>query len=633
MTDTISRLRALLTNHNIDGYIIPRTDEYQNEYTPECANRLEYMTGFNGSSGIAIITKDAKYFWTDGRYVLQAAKEVPDFTLCSRDFSEVGADKILAQPRHPGLDPGSSSLSNVIIKELGPRFHGDDGIVRIGYNPMLFTGPQLDMLSKKLELVPIDGDLIDQIWPSKPAAPKTNVYLYPLEYSGKEASVKLAEIKAVLSRHPGLDPGPSSLNKNIILKNTLEKDGVIKGLDPGFRRDDGFESYLITSPDSICWLLNIRASDIEHVPVMLCYAIISHDKMTVFTDISRITEDVKKHLNFVEFRPTEDIFAALKSAGKIQFDPSTCPIAFVNIIHDKLEAMNPCLIPKSCKNDTEIEYTKKGHIKDAVALCEGLAWTQKMRGIREYDICLKLTELRAKQEGYVMDSFHTTAAFRENGAVIHYRPPSEDSKIIDNDGLLLIDSGGHYLGCTTDVTRVLALGKPTSEQKTRYTQVLKGHIALAMARFPDNTFGSNLDILTRQFLWNDGVDYAHGTGHGVSNMLSVHESPGGYIGQARTAVPMKAGMISSNEPGFYKNGEFGIRIENLMFTKPAVQKGFLEFEMLTLVPYARDLIDMDMMTDKEMGYLRNYYKKIRDRVLPLLSLEAKMWCEYEMEIV
>lgn len=565
MTKKLFSLRALLTKYNIDGYIIPRTDEYQNEYTPECANRLEYITGFKGSSGIAIITQTAKWFWTDGRYILQATKELPNFTLCSRDFSEVGN-------------------------------------ARIGYNPMLFTRAQLDILSKKLELIPIEHDLIDQIWPSKPPAPKTEVYLYDVEYAGKEASAKLAEVRENLSG-----------------------------------------DCLITSPDSICWLLNIRASDIEHVPVMLCYTVISANKATVFTEISRIPDEVRKHLDFVEFKHTEEIFATLKSLSKIQYDPSTCPVAFVDIMQDTTEAINPCLIPKSCKNDVEIEYAKKGHIKDAVALCEGLAWAQKIRDIetkdirikkiKEYDICLKLTEIRKKQDGYVMDSFHTIAAFKENGAIVHYRPTSEDSKLIDSNGLLLIDSGAHYMGCTTDVTRVITLGPPTIEQKTRYTQVLKGHIALAQAKFPENTFGSNLDILTRQYLWDEGLDYAHGTGHGVGNMLSVHESPGGYIGQVRTTVPMKAGMISSNEPGFYKNGEFGIRIENLMFTKQAQQKGFLEFEMLTLVPYARNLIDFDMMTPKEMKYLQEYYEKIRKSVLPLLPLEAKIWCEYEIDAI
>lgn len=561
MTTQISNLRALFQKYGIDGYIIPTSDEYQNEYSPDCAKRLQYVTGFTGSNGIAIIMQDNAYFWTDGRYKLQAKKELPDFMICDRDFGMI----ISAQE-----------------------------IVKIGYNPMLFTSAQIAAFSPKLNLVPIMSDLVDEIWQDKPKAPSSKAYLYPIEYAGLDVLSKLKIARKSLS--------------------------------------DKVSYALITQPDSICWLLNIRGADISSVPVILGYLILGNDEVILFTDLSKISDGICDALPYVAFKEQGEIFEQLKLIhGTIMFDPNSCPLGLLNLMSNKIEGVNPCLMPKSCKNDIEIQCAKHGHIKDAVALCEGLAWAQNNRGITEYDIALKLTELSSKQEGYVMNSFPTIAGFRENGAIIHYGPKPNISKIIEGDGMLLIDSGGHYLGATTDVTRVIVFGKPTQEQVRRYTQVLKGHIALAMCKFPEGSFGCNIDICARQFLWEDGVDYIHGTGHGVGNMLSVHEQPS--ISQAKGNMPLKAGMIVSNEPGFYKEGEFGIRIENLMYVKESKMKGFLEFEMLTLVPYARDLIDVEMLTAKEIEFLRGYYQNIRERVYPLLDGEAKIWCENEMGLV
>lgn len=603
MKTKLSNLRALFNSdnfdtYNIDGYIIPHSDEYQNEYTPDCSKRLEYITGFKGSNGIAIITKDNQYFWTDGRYQLQAKQELPDFTLCDRSFNVIASDK-----RNAVMLSSSSSLQsksrgshdNDTYKLLrspgsssGPE---DDDVVamRLGYNPMLFTSAQIEAFSKNLNLVPVTEDLVDKIWLDKPKAPNSAAYLYPIKYSGQDVLTKLEQVR-----------------KNFCSSNAL-----------------------ITQPDSICWLLNIRGADIESVAVILGYLILSQDKATFFTDLSRISSEIRLALQNVEFKESKQIFDILKETKEfIMFDPASCPLGLQNLIANKVEGVNPCLIPKSCKNEVEIQCAKAGHIKDAIALCEGLTWVQNNRGITEYDIAGKLTELRAKQSGYVTNSFPTIAGFRENGAIIHYNATMKGSKTIEGDGILLIDSGAHYLGCTTDVTRVLVFGKPTEEQKRRYTQVLKGHIALSRVKFPVGTFGCNIDILARQYLWEEALDYAHGTGHGVGNMLSVHEAPT-YIGQVKTKADLKEGMIVSNEPGFYKEGEFGIRIENLMYVKKSSVEGFLEFEMLTLVPYARNLIDIKMLTEQEVDYLKIYYDRIKNEILPFLSPEAKKW--YEME--
>ena len=596
MNTKLSNLRALFEQYNIDGYLIPHSDEYQNEHTPDCAKRLEYITGFTGSNGITIIMKDNQYFWTDGRYKIQAQKEVPDFMICERDFDEVaGKSNVIARSeatrqshQMKGDCRGSDEPRN---DALSPT----DNLIKIGYNPMLFTSSQIALFSKNLQLIPIQQDLIEAIWQDKPNLPNSPAYLYPIQYSGMDAISKL----------------------KIVRDNFINQ----------------AKYALITEADSICWLLNIRGADIESVPVILGYLIMSGDDLILFTDISKIPDEVKNALPFVQFKRQDEIFEMLKSTkDSMLVDPISCSLGLQHLISNKIEAMNPCLLPKACKNYVEIECMKQGHIKDAVALCTGLAWVQNNRGITEHDVSLKLTELRRSQEGYVMNSFPTIAGFRENGAIIHYRAPEHGSKVIEGDGMLLIDSGAHYLGCTTDVTRVLVFGTPTNEQKRRYTQVLKGHIAMANARVPVGTFGGSLDVCARQYLWSDGVDYVHGTGHGVGNMLSVHEYPR-YIWSAKMPTILKEGMVVSDEPGFYKEGEFGIRIENLLYVKKSSYEGFLEFEMLTLVPYSRDLIDISMLTLSEKEYLMGYYQRIRELVLPLLEDEAKAWCEYEIGLV
>ncbi|MBS1689832.1 MAG: aminopeptidase P family protein, partial [Bacteroidetes bacterium] len=539
----------------IDGYIISHNDEYQNEYTPECFKRLEYVTGFTGSSGMAVITKDGQYFWTDGRYRIQAQKEVPEYKICERDFREVGN-------------------------------------LRIGYNPYLFTKVGLAALSKDMVLIPTAVDLVDEIWNERPKASSKAAYLYPVEYAGMSSEEKLAKVR----------------------KEFLGKAKYL----------------LITEPDSICWLLNIRGNDIEYVAVLLSYMILSENDAICFTDLSKIPSDVIAALSHVRFREADELQDTLRLiADPIIIDPASCALGFADLISNKIESQNPCLVLKACKDEVEINYAKERHIKDAVALCEGFAWVQNNPGITEHEVSVKLTELRGKQEGYVMDSFPTIAGFRDNGAIIHYRPPENGSKKIEGDGLLLIDSGAHYFGCTTDVTRVLVFGVPTEEQKKRYTQVLKGHLALAMAVVPEGAIGGSLDSLARMHLWKDGVDYAHGTGHGVGNMLSVHEYPRS-IWTPQAAMQLRQGYIISDEPGYYKDGEFGIRIENLMFVKRSSKKGFLEFEMLTLVPYEKALIDFDMLTKDELDYLGSYNNSIKERVYPLLSDKAKVWVQAQM---
>ena len=334
----------------------------------------------------------------------------------------------------------------------------------------------------------------------------------------------------------------------------------------------------------------------------------------------------------------EEEFAsfALSLQGVTLFDDSQCSSYISNLITAKelKNIKNPCSLWKACKNDVEIKYMQQGHVQDAVAICEFLSFIsqQNISDFTEYGLGQKLTELRAKGELYVFDSFPTICGYQDNGAIIHYRADKNSAKKIIGQGLLLIDSGGQYLGATTDITRTVSIGTPTAEHKKYYTKVLKGHIALARAVFPkDKVTGAHLDILARQYLWNEGDDYAHGTGHGVGSFLSVHEGPQNISLNGFGAKIVK-GMIMSNEPGYYVPGEFSIRIENMMYVKDATSLGFLCFQMLTLVPYAKELIEIKMLTKEELRYLKAYYSNIEKNLGPLLSESALKWLQDQILI-
>jgi Xaa-Pro aminopeptidase len=561
MITKIDNLRKLFKAHNLDAYIIPSTDEYQNEYTPKSSRRLEYITGFSGSNGYAIITQDKVYFFTDGRYTLQAKNELPDF------FEILDYRKL-------------------------PEFTLEG--MKIGYNPMIFTQKQVENLLPNLDLVPLENDLVDEIWDNRPAKPSSKAYIYEIQYAGESAEDKFIEIRKQIK--------------------------------------DKADYCLITNPSKVCWALNLRASDIEFCPIMLGRLLVSKEKIILFTNISRISQEIKEQLNFVSFIAEEELEQYLLAIeGKIMIDPVNCSIGLTNAIKNKILFPNQSLVLPFCKNKTEIEGAKESHIKDAVALCEALAWVEAQHksgnSITEYEVGLKLADFRSKQDGYIMDSFPPIVGFKDNGAIIHYRALEATAKKIEGEGLLLLDSGGHYLGGTTDVTRNLVFGTPSNEIKKRYTQVLKGHIAIAIQHFPEGTSGLNLEALARIFLWNDGVDYMHGTGHGVGNFLSVHE--GSVLSRYPTFPTLTPGTILSNEPGFYKNGEYGIRIENLLYVKD-LGNGFLGFENLTLVPYCHRLMDFTLINALELDYLNNYYAIINLKIRPLLSADAKKWLDMEL---
>lgn len=561
----IQKLRDLFSKYKINGYIVPSNDEYLSEYTPNYAKRLEYLTGFTGSNGIAVVLKNDVLFFTDGRYIEQSKLE---------------------------LDTALFSIFN--IHELLDFPFAGYGNPELGYDPRLVNNTTIKHFAS-LSLKPTLINLIDEIWQNQPAKPASEVHIYPIECAGQSYTDKLN-----------------------ICHQTLNKYAA--------------SSLIITAIDSICWLLNIRGNDAPFCPVILGTLLINHSKICFFTNtvrIPKLLQQIRPQITFLPEEKLTEVFTNL--TGKILIE-ERASVFIMDLIknHDVQTIKDPCQLHKACKNSIEIEHSINSHIKDAVAICELLSYVSSFTGscLTEFSLGVMLTDFRAKQSNYVMDSFPTICGFKENSAIIHYQATNDKAKTIADSGILLIDSGAHYNGATTDITRTISIGSPTSLQKTLYTKVLKGHIALATIKFPVNTTGSNLDVLARQFLWSECKNYEHGTGHGVGNFLSVHEGPQSI--NPVNHIPLKPGMILSNEPGYYIPGEFGIRIENLMYVKNADCENWMEFEQLTLIPYSQNLLDPNLLTPDEISYLKNYYKKIKALVYPLLSNAAQKWLKDEI---
>ena len=566
--DRLKALRTEMQKHDFAGYIVSSSDEYLSEYTPDYAKRLEYITGFTGSNGFVVILQNQALFFTDGRYITQSMQE---------------------------LDPQLFSVYN--LNQL--KNFAWDSVVEstkfISYDPKLFTENQLKSFAC-LNLKPCTDNFIDHIWYDQPDKPNSSIYEYPTKYAGQASTEKINQCQKVIAENHA-------------------------------------EALLLTDASSVCWLLNIRASDVEFSPLLLANMIITCNTCYLFTDINRLQESVSRQN--LEILPESKLAQVLSQInGIVLFDQTQCSSYIISVLQcsQSQHLINPCMLWKSCKNNTEISCIKEAHILDAVAVCEllNMIVTEDTSNITEYDIGVKLTEYRQKGQNYVCDSFPTICGFQENGAIIHYRAHQSNAKYLIDNGLLLIDSGGQYMGATTDITRTVLIGKKKQNYKDLYTRVLKGHIALANIKFPANKVnGAHLDILARQYLWQQGLDYAHGTGHGVGSFLSVHEGPQN-ISPVGYGVNIQVGMVLSNEPGYYLPKQMGIRIENLMYAKESNINGFVEFEPLTLVPYARELINVDMLNQDELNYLKSYYQMIYQSINDLLSDSTQRWLESQI---
>jgi Xaa-Pro aminopeptidase len=565
-------LRAELAARGYDGFLVPRADEHQGEYVPARAQRLAWLTGFAGSAGLAAVLTEAAAVFVDGRYTLQVRNEV---------------DPDLFEPRHITDEPLEAWLEQRL-----------KGGAKLAYDPWLHTEDQLGRLKASVEkcgasLVAADDNPLDAVWPDQPPPPSGRVVAHPLEYAGRSSEEKREELGRKLA-------------------------------------EQGVDVAVLTLPDSIAWLLNVRGADVDCTPLPLSFALL-HDDGGVewFVAPKKLGSDLEGHLgNGASVQSPADLAPALAAlqGKKILVDPANGAAW----IFERLKAAgaevvrgeDPCQLAKACKNDVELKGARAAHRRDGAALTRFLAWLDRTApasgadgGLTEMEAAEKLAEFRREDPLFRDFSFETIAGSGPNGAIVHYRVSGESNRPIGMNELFLCDSGGQYLDGTTDVTRTVVIGEPTPDMRTRFTLVLKGHIALARARFPKDTTGSQLDCLARYALWQHGLDYDHGTGHGVGSYLGVHEGPQ-RISKLPNKVALQPGMIVSNEPGFYKTGAYGIRIENLVTViESEVREGdereMLEFETLTLAPIDRRLIDPALMSEQEIAWLDAYHARVR----------------------
>ena len=578
----LAALRAELKKRGIDGFLVPRADEHQGEYVPKRAERLAWLTSFTGSAGAAIALLDKAAIFVDGRYTLQVRQQTDTKQFDPRDLIGEGL--------------GAWIEANVPAG------------TKLGYDPWLHTASALELLRLSTDrvgaaLVPCDTNPIDAVWTDQPAPPLAKAIPHGLALAGESAESK---------------------------RTRIAEDVKKRGADAG----------VITLPDSICWLLNMRGGDIPHTPFALSFAILHADGSTdLFMDQRKSSPELLQHFgNAVRLREPKEFAGALDDLkGKsVLVDPTSGAAA----IFDRLSKAgakirrggDPCQLPKACKNPVEIEGARKAHIRDGAALTKFLGWIAREAPNGE------LTEIEAAQalEGYrkatdsLIDlSFDSISGAAPHAAIPHYRVTRSSNRKINKNEIFLIDSGGQYPDGTTDVTRTMIVGKPTAEMRDRFTRVLKGHISLATVRFPEGTTGAALDAFARRSLWDAGLDYDHGTGHGVGSYLSVHEGPQNISKRPITQV-LKPGMICSNEPGFYKAGEYGIRIENLIVVTegeeiPGGERKMMFFETITLAPIDVDLVEPKLLTQEERDWLNAYHARVREQLSPLVDDETRAW--------
>ena len=574
----LKALRAELTAAGLDAFLVPRADAHRNESVPASEARLAFISGFSGSAGLAIVGARKAGLFVDSRYTLQAP-------------SQTDTSKFTVIESPPASPAGEFR-----------RFVPKDG--KIGYDPWLHTPGEIKDFAQRLagyaSLVPSEN-LVDRVWPDRPSPPASAIDVLGDNRAGKSAALKLAVLRAALAAETA-------------------------------------DAVVLTLPESICWLFNIRGRDTPNTPFVLGFAIVPKaGKPTLFLDKARIDPPLRTALgDLVKLADRATLTAALRHLGaadrRVMVDPATVPAAIASTLEGAgamlVERRDPVLLPKSKKNDAEIGGMRDAHLLDGVALAKFLAWfdAEAPKGkLTEIGIVTALEAFRREDPSCVDASFDTISGSGPNGAIVHYRVTRETDRTLAAGELMLVDSGAQYLSGTTDITRTLSTGPATAEQKDRYTRVLKGMIGIATARFPRGTSGAQLDTLARQHLWQAGVTYSHGTGHGVGAFLSVHEGPIGI--SPRYTVPLEPGMIISDEPGCYKPGEYGIRIENLVLVveSPVGAGKYLEFETLTLAPIDTRLIELSLLTDAELGWLNAYHRRVFEKLSPLLDGAVKSW--------
>jgi len=583
--EKVAQLRKVLAKRKLAGFLVPRSDEHIGEYVPPSAERLEWISGFTGSAGSAVILDKKAALFVDGRYTLQGRRQ-----------ADAKVFEVLQTPDTKVADWLKANLKK-----------GD----RLGYDPRLVTVNGVQQLERAVarsgaKLVPLAANPLDGIWKDRPEPPVAPVTIHPVELAGKSAEDKIARLRKEL-------------------------------------HEANAAAAVLTMPDSIAWLFNIRGADLPHTPVPLAFAILhAGKKPELFIDPRKLSAEVKRHLSAIAtLRKPDALEERLKALGKpgatVRVDPDSASAWFSDTL-EKAGAQvqrgpDPCLMPKAIKNATEISGSRAAHKRDGAAMVRFLAWLDREApsgNVDEISAAQKLEAFREETGALKEISFDTISGAGPNGAIVHYRVTRSTNTKLPSGTLYLVDSGGQYADGTTDITRTVAIGHPTAQMRRHFTLVLKGHIGIATARFPKGSRGADLDPFARRPLWESGLDFDHGTGHGVGSFLSVHEGPA-RISRLGTAV-LEPGMILSNEPGYYREGEYGIRIENLVLVTPLEhiaggERDMMGFETLTLAPIDRALIAPGMLSIKERDWLEDYHALVREELSPLLDAQDRHWLE------
>lgn len=578
----LASLRKFLEEKQLHAFIIPSTDPHLSEYPAEHWASREWVSGFTGSAGTVVVTRDKAGLWTDSRYFLQAAKQLENTGI--HLFRE-------------GL-PATPTIEEWLISELS---EGNS----VGIDGNVYAASEAFQLNVKLTMNGLhlitDYDPFADIWKDRPQIPVNPIFGLPVKYSGIEASQKITQVCS-----------------------TIEKQGA--------------DSLLIASLDTIAWLFNIRGNDVKCNPVAVCFAYVSREETVIFINPKKLTQEMiqyfgQQNIQIADYNKIFDYVNAIPAQTRICLQSSKISFALYNKIPKTnriIDIPSPADLMKSKKNETEQEGIRNAMQRDGVALVKFLMWFEKAvpaGEVEEMTIVDKLTEYRSQQDLYVGESFDTIAGYGPNGAIVHYHVTPESSAKVKPEGLQLIDSGAQYFDGTTDITRTVAVGPLTEQMKKDYTMVLKGHIGIATCKYPEGTRGSQIDILARKALWDNGLNYLHGTGHGIGHFLNVHEGPQN-IRMNENPTTLQPGMVTSNEPGLYRANQYGIRIENLILTKEdcVTEFGtFYSFETLTLCPIDTTPIVKDMLTADEISWFNNYHQYVYDRLSPGLSSEEKEW--------
>lgn len=586
INERIAALRKLMADEQIDIYIIPTSDFHSSEYVGEYFRVREYMSGFTGSAGTLYISADEACLWTDGRYFIQAADQLRD--------TEIR----LMRSGQPGV-PTLISYIDSHLKENG----------RLGFDGRVFPVSMGRKLSETAEAhhgsVVYNIDLVDRIWQDRPALSCDPVYMHDIRFCGAPSSDKLTELRAKM-------------------------------------KENGCDVHILTSLDSIAWLLNLRGSDVTCNPVFLSYLAVTSEEAILFVNSRAVSSDVREYLEDLnvsirDYNLIYDYAAAVDRGSKVLIDEDALNYSLYSILSEHTQthnAPNPTVLMKAIKNPTEIDNLIRANIRDGVAMVRTLYWLDSTIGrepLTELSVADKLLENRSRQPDFRDISFATIAGYNAHGAIIHYEPTPETDASLEPHGFLLIDSGAQYDSGTTDITRTVALGPLTQEMKHHYTMVLRGNLNLSRAIFPEGCTGANLDILARQPFWDEHLDYNHGTGHGVGFFLNVHEGPHSlnwFPGRKSTSIPLKEGMVVTDEPGIYIEGAYGIRIENDLLCRRDIKTDhgqFMHWDILTLCPIDLRPVLVNEMTDSEITALNNYHARVRELLTPYLDHEETEW--------